>query len=209
MEIFLKNDSRIMTGNAKVPIPAKPGLISLADRTYNKRAGMMLHVIITMAVPFLLREPQLLVGTVVNGVLIYAALELYPRRYLGLLCILPSASAFAAGMLFGPFTIVLPCVIPAIFTGNALLIYSQIIASKSKSLAKKTCAIMGGIGLKVLVIGSFAILLVIAGIMPAMLILSFTWLQLFTAIFGTVSAIGLHKLARSKDDRSKHSSSMN
>lgn len=75
----------------------------------------------SFAIPFLLGQPQLLVGTIVNASLFIAALFL-PANFLYPVMIFPSLGVISRGLLFGPFTHFLLLMTPFIWIGNWLLI---------------------------------------------------------------------------------------
>jgi len=78
---------------------------------------------VLLIVPFLLGEPQMLIGTVVNAVLIYIAFnfkehKLFPAIFL------PSLATLIRGIIFGPFTPFLVAFIPFIWIANTILIFT-------------------------------------------------------------------------------------
>ncbi|MGC9310922.1 MAG: hypothetical protein ACP5E4_04350 [Candidatus Aenigmatarchaeota archaeon] len=76
-----------------------------------------------LLMPLLLFQSQFLLGTVVNAMLISGALYLKGKEMLPLI-ILPSIGTLAKGVLFGPLTVNLIYMLPFIWMGNAVLIYS-------------------------------------------------------------------------------------
>lgn len=72
-------------------------------------------------IPFLISQPQLLTGIIVNTLLFVAASRLKPKALLPLL-ILPSLGAFSHGALFGPLTMFLIYFLPIIWLGNYALV---------------------------------------------------------------------------------------
>ena len=80
-------------------------------------------VSIAVLVPLLFRHPQLLVGSIVNFMLVMAAINIRGWKKIIPLIVLPSVSAAVGGYLFGPFTIFLVYLIPVIWIGNAILVF--------------------------------------------------------------------------------------
>ena len=80
-------------------------------------------VSIAVLVPLLFRQPQLLVGSIVNFMLVMAAINIRGWKKIIPLIVLPSVSAAVGGYLFGPFTIFLVYLIPVIWIGNAILVF--------------------------------------------------------------------------------------
>lgn len=78
---------------------------------------------LSFAIPFFIPQPQLLTGSLVNAFIIFAALRFKGKNILPVI-LLPSIAAFSRGLLFGPFTPFLAYLIPFIWTGNALLLFS-------------------------------------------------------------------------------------
>lgn len=79
--------------------------------------------LIGIFIPFLLQHPQLLVGSVVNFVLIMAAINVKGWGKIISLIVLPSISALLGTYLFGPFKVFLLYMIPFIWIGNAVLVF--------------------------------------------------------------------------------------
>ena len=80
-------------------------------------------IFLSMAIPFFLEKPQLLVGSVVNGLLILAALNIREEKNLLPIILLPSLATLFRGLVFGSFTFLLIYMIPFIWIGNYALIY--------------------------------------------------------------------------------------
>ena len=71
------------------------------------------------AIPFVIAQPQLFTGTIVNA-LIFTASEKLDRKSLYPILFLPSLGAITHGVLFGPQTIFLVYFLPFIWLGNYL-----------------------------------------------------------------------------------------
>ena len=72
-------------------------------------------------VPFLIAQPQLFTGAVVNALLYIAADRLDKKNLLPLL-VLPSLGAVSHGVLFGPQTVLLVFFLPCIWLGNLAMV---------------------------------------------------------------------------------------
>lgn len=73
------------------------------------------------AIPFLVSQPQLLTGTLVNLGLIYIALNFKKNELLPAI-LLPSLAAFLHGVIWGPLSPYLAVMMPLIWLGNASLV---------------------------------------------------------------------------------------
>lgn len=94
---------------AKITAIAKDQLLS-----------QVLAPIVVFTIPFVLSGPQLLVGTLVNGILFYSA-QKSDQKFLWAVAALPSLGALTHGVLFGKFTPFLLYFLPFIWIGNIVL----------------------------------------------------------------------------------------
>jgi len=155
---------------------------------------MVLYSLVCFFAPFAIGHPQLLVGVLVNAALIMAALNLRSYKLLPVI-LLPSIGVLTKGMIFGPFTIFLIYMIPFIWIGNAILVYSF----KKFNLEKKmnkwlTLAI--GVVLKTGFLFSIAFVLVKLSVLPAIFMTTMGLFQLYTAVLGGVLAFSLQAVKR-------------
>lgn len=145
---------------------------------------------------------QLIVGSIVNTCLIVAALNLKGwKKILGVVT-MPSISTILSGYVFNAATTVyMICMIPAIWIGNFVLVYSfkSIMINKNKNYF---LAGLVGIIAKVFII--FAFFLVIKGIvnMPDKIATNLqkamSLTQCITATIGTFIAFAIYKLETRK-----------
>jgi len=130
--------------------------------------------------PFFLYFSQPLLGTVVNASLIGGALYLKGKKLVPLI-VLPSLVTLSRGLLFGSLTLFLAYMLPFIWAGNAILIFSvkffHLNLKKSYLFAS-----MFGSGLKFAFIFSSALVLYILGIIPVAFLVTMGLIQLFTAV---------------------------
>lgn len=139
---------------------------------------------------------QLIVGSIVNAALIVTAINLKGWKILGVVT-MPSISTIFSGYVFGTSSTYLTWMIPAIWIGNFILVFSFKYFMLNKNMNYFLAAVIGII-LKVLVIaGSFQILNAF-GIFPEKLILNLqtamSLTQLITACIGTIIAFVIYKI---------------
>ncbi len=151
-------------------------------------------VLLGAAVPFFLRRPQLLVGSVVNFTLAVAALRVYDWRKTVPLIFLPGASAAASGFLFGPATPFLFYLLPFIWAGNALYV-AAIRIGRKKGGVFLPVSLPSAALIKAAVIFLPASLLIRLGLVPAALTSAMGWIQLLTALIGGAAAFVLKAIA--------------
>ena len=139
---------------------------------------------------------QLIVGSIVNAALIVTAINLKGWKILGVVT-MPSISTIFSGYVFGTSSTYLTWMIPAIWIGNFILVFSFKYFMLNKNMNYFLAAVIGII-LKVLVIaGGFQILNAF-GIFPEKLILNLqtamSLTQLITACIGTIIAFVIYKI---------------
>lgn len=139
---------------------------------------------------------QLIVGSIVNAALIITAINLKGWKILGVVT-MPSISTIFSGYVFGTSSTYLTWMIPAIWIGNFILVFSFKYFMLNKNMNYFLAAVIGII-LKVLVIaGGFQILNAF-GIFPEKLIsnlqTAMSLTQLITACIGTIIAFVIYKI---------------
>jgi len=75
--------------------------------------------VLGFSIPFVISQPQLITGTIVNS-LFFIASEKLDKKALYPVLVLPSLGAFFHGVLFGPLTLFLIYFLPFIWIGNYL-----------------------------------------------------------------------------------------
>ncbi len=159
-------------------------------------AEYAVYTAVAFAVPFLIGQPQLVVGTLVNTALILSALNLKNNKVLPVI-LLPSVAVLARGLIFGPFTMYLLYTIPFIWIGNSVLVYSI----KRLYLANgvnKYLALALSIMAKVLIIYLSATLLIGLEILPKIFTTAMGTFQLITAVLGCILALSAQKLIKAR-----------
>jgi len=155
---------------------------------------MFLYSWIAFFLPFVLPQPQLVVGITVNALLVLAALNLKGYRLLPVI-LLPSLGVLASGFVFGVNNQYLLYMIPFIWAGNALFVYlikkAQLVKKMNRWLA------LGGaaISKSALLFGA-AFALVSISAVPAIFLTSMGIFQLYTAIGGGVAGFALHEVKK-------------
>lgn len=148
-----------------------------------------IYIVGSFALPFLLGHPQLLVGILINTFLVLGALHMKKYSLLPLI-FLPSVAVLARGLIFGPFTIYLVYMLPAIWLGNFLLIwgikYFYLTKTWNRFLSLGIAATM-----KFLLIFMIAWILIFLNILPKIFFTTMGLIQLGTAAAGGILAIGI------------------
>lgn len=134
------------------------------------------------SIPFIFGGPQILVGSLVNALLVRAALTMPAKRAIPV-ALAPSAGAVMHGVLFGPFSVFIVYFMPFIWTGNMILIY---VYRTGLNYAAKvvTAATAKGVFLF-----AFAYLLYSMRIVPRVFLESMGIMQVITAALGGCLAL--------------------
>ncbi|MBU0574570.1 MAG: hypothetical protein ABIJ26_06880 [Candidatus Margulisiibacteriota bacterium] len=162
------------------------------ERAYeiSKTAEMIEYIalaVIAIALPLVLKHPQLLVGSAVNFALILAAINMRGWPKMLPLIILPSVSALAGGYLFGVFTAEQAYFIPFIWIANTLLVLlikKLYVSQKKNYLAAITAAGIMKAGFL------FAAALALSALVeiPVVFLTAMGGLQLITVLIGGLAA---------------------
>jgi hypothetical protein len=142
-------------------------------------------------IPMFLKQPQFLVGSVVNMALVLAALNLRGTKLLPVV-LFPSLGVIAGGYIFGGFSIYMVYILPFIWLGNALIV----LAFKYANLKEKMpffSTLWIAAGAKTAVILGSAFVLVSLAIVPKAF-MDMGLLQLFTALVGGTMAFAVQKI---------------
>ena len=152
----------------------------------NEYRHTLVYTLIAFFLPFLLGHPQWIVGIVVNAMLILGATNVKGVKLLPII-VAPALGALTRGLIFGPFTIYLVYMIPFIWVGNAILVYTF------KKLAYVPAAAVGAVA-KSLFLFLAAFTLFKLGIIPVVFVTAMGIIQLATAIGGSVLAYGAKRV---------------
>lgn len=150
-----------------------------------RRGEMVCLASIAFLLPLTLGGPQILVGTLVNAVLIYAALQYRFTRVLPIV-VLPSIAVLSRGVMFGALTPVLMVLLPYIWTANVLLVAGIRLANTRGYPV--WIALIVSVAAKVGFLFASTALLADSGLVPRAMILAMGQTQLVTALLGALIA---------------------
>lgn len=157
--------------------------------------GKLLSVVFGVQ-SFVATNSQLIVGSIVNCALVVSAINLKGWKKILFVVTMPSVSTIASGYIFGPLSMPMIYMIPAIWAGN----FTLILAFKYLMLNKKQnyfLAGLVGIIVKVAIIFGYFSVLNAFGVFPAKAVAtlqkSMSLIQLITATVGTILAFGIYK----------------
>jgi hypothetical protein len=162
---------------------------------YNEYLEIALYALVLLFVP-LFHSHQLIVGTIVNALLIKAALN-HSMKKMFVLAFLPSLSVISTGFLFGSLTPLILLMVPFIWISNLLIIFvtKKLFVAKTKNYFKST--LIASIG-KALFLFCGVIIMFFLGLVPVALISVFSFMQLITAESGAI-IVGISKLKKRKN----------
>jgi hypothetical protein len=147
----------------------------------NENTQIALIYLIAFCVPFLFKQPQLLIGSIVNFLLILSVARFGIKKIIPLVFI-PSISSFLNGVLFGTFTPYLIYMIPFIAMGNLIYVFSF-----KYSRSKFIRVILSSL-LKASFLFSCTYILVNTLHIPQIFLTTMGAIQLFTALVGGIFA---------------------
>ena len=192
----------------------KEGILSKTAYDFSKKVDVIQTIIIALlaflvptflgkllsiifgAQSFVATNSQLIVGSIVNCALVVSAINLKGWKKILFVVTMPSISTIASGYIFGPLSMPMVYMIPAIWAGNFALIYAfkYIMLKKEKNYF---LAGVVGIVAKVAIIFGFFSILNAFGVFPAKAVAtlqkSMSLIQLITATVGTMLAFGIYK----------------
>ena len=144
---------------------------------------------------------QLIIGSIVNSALVLAALNLKGWKKIVLVTTMPSISTIVSGYIFGPVSVPMLYMMPAIWLGNFALIFSfKYLILKKKNYYWVSAVV--GIIAKVLIIFGLFNLIKLFGVFPAKAVptlqKSMGLIQLITATIGCVIGYVIYKIEGAK-----------
>lgn len=172
-------------------------LANLQDYTlsnFHQYFEMVVYSVVCFFIPLMIGHPQLAVGITVNALLVTSALNLKGYKLLPVI-MAPALGALSRGVLFGPFTVYLVYMIPFIWIGNTILVFSF----KWINLGLKKnylITLIAGSALKSSFLFLSALLLYKLGIIPVMFLTAMGVMQLATALAGGLAAYPLHHIKK-------------
>ncbi len=197
----------------------KEGILSRTAYDFSKKVDVIQTIIIALLallVPtflgkllstvfgiqsFVATNSQLIVGSIVNTALVVSAINLKGWKKIVFVVTMPSIATILSGYIFGPLSMPMVYMIPAIWAGNFALVYSF----KFLMLAKKQNYFLAGfvgIIVKVAIIFGYFSILNAFSVFPAKAVAklqySMGFIQLITATIGTLIAFGIYKIEAKK-----------
>lgn len=136
---------------------------------------------IAFLIPFVLKQPQIIIGTVVNFLLIFSISKYSFKKILPIL-FLPSIASLLNGVLFGSFTIYLLYLIPFIILSNVIFVLSF------KYIKYKYLNVGIAALLKACFLFSCAYILFKTIHIPEIFLTTMGLIQLYTALLGGILA---------------------
>ena len=153
----------------------------------------LIYSLICFFVPFLFSH-QFAVGIVVNCTLILAALNLKNYKMIPAI-IFPSLGVLAAGAVFGNFTNYLVYLIPVIWIGNTILVFSMKYLYLQKNISRWVVLLIGA-SAKALFLFTSAYIFFSFEIVPKIFLTTMGLYQLYTALIGGIFAISIQTLKK-------------
>ena len=141
---------------------------------------------LAFTIPLLFSSPQLVTGTIINGLLFLATERLSKKEIIPLI-VLPSLGAIIHGVLFGPQTVFLYYFLPFIWIGNYILVAVFSVFNKQPYSIRIGISAVA----KYLILQLFAQLYFKNGIVPAVFVSSMGYIQLITALAGGLLTYGI------------------
>ncbi len=173
-------------------------LVNLSNLSVNINHSVMkemgefsLYSVFSFVFPFLLSGSQLFMGTMINMTLLGGALYLKGKKLIPLI-VLPSLGVLSRGIIFGPMTIFLVFMLPFIWIGNSILIFSVKLFHLKLKKSYVFSSVFGS-GLKFAFLFSSALVLYVLGIIPAPFLIAMGLMQLITAVSASLIVWPINK----------------
>lgn len=147
----------------------------------NENIQLSVVYVLAFTIPFILKQPQLLIGSIINFILIYSISKYDLKKILPLLFV-PSIATLLNGVLFGTFTIYLVYLIPFIAISNLIYVLSF------KYIHIKYLGIMAASLVKACFLFSCAYILFNTIHIPEIFLTTMGIIQLYTALIGGILA---------------------
>ena len=170
------------------------GILTLASAKQSRLAETGEFLLLSMTsfiFPFLLSN-QLMVGIAVNASLMGGALYMKGKNLIPVI-ILPSMGLLARGIVFGPATLYLLYMIPFIWLGNTILVFSLKLFHLRMKKAYIPSALAASV-LKTALLFSTAFALYSIGMIPVEFLAAMGIMQLATAACASVAMAPIEKI---------------
>ena len=158
----------------------------------NEAIEVVLYSLAGFFLPFMLAHPQWLVGTIVNAMIISAAMSVKGHKLLPVI-MLPSLGVLAAGLIFEQFTPFLLYMIAFIWIGNSLLIGTFKFLNIHKKRDYSSTLIIGA-AVKSIFLFIAAFVMFKFGLLPVVFLSAMGIMQWITVISGGALAFGFEKI---------------
>lgn len=147
----------------------------------NEKLQLSIVYVLAFTIPFIFKQPQLLIGSIINFLLIFSISQFGFKKIIPVL-LLPSLASFLNGVLFGVFTPYLLYLMPFIMLSNLILVLT-VKYVKTKYLNIGIAAL-----LKACFLFSAAYILFHTIHLPEIFLTTMGLIQLYTALIGGVLA---------------------
>lgn len=164
-------------------------LFNKSDSIRSFWIDLLIYAVVSFTIPFIVGYPQLLVGSIVNTILVLAALNLKTSHWLPI-AVLPSLGVLARGLVWGPFMFYLVILLPFIWIANMLFIGMIQYFITQKQFRYWTGLLMASV-VKASALGLVAVALFSFDLIPLPVLVFLSLLQLITALIGGILASGV------------------
>ncbi|MEM3610033.1 MAG: hypothetical protein QW076_03985, partial [Candidatus Anstonellales archaeon] len=161
-----------------------------------ENAEIFYYTLVAFSLPFVIShtQQQFMVGTVVNAMLVLAALNIRGYKILPII-ILPSIAVFLAAALFGQETKFILYLMPFIWVGNSILVLGIKYLHFRKKMNEIVAYIISSF-LKASFLFLSSLILVFINLIPAQFLTIMGIMQLMTALSGCVVGALIQRLKR-------------
>jgi len=143
----------------------------------SEKLQLLVVYILAFTVPFIFKQPQLLIGSIINFILIFSISKFGLKKIIPVL-FLPSLASFLNGVLFGVFTPYLLYLMPFIVLSNLILVLTI------KYVKMKYLNVVIATLLKTCFLFSAAYILFSTIHLPEIFLTTMGLIQLYTALIG-------------------------
>lgn len=154
---------------------------NLKQILFNEKFQLTVVYILAFSIPFIFKQPQLLIGSIINFILVFSVSKYGLKKIIPVL-FLPSLASFLNGVLFGVLTPYLLYLMPFIVLSNLILVLT-VKYIKIKYLNVGIAAL-----LKACFLFSAAYILFNTIHIPEIFLTTMGLIQLYTALIGGILA---------------------
>jgi hypothetical protein len=165
-------------------------VLNLSEYTnYYESFELFALTLVAFIFPFLIGHPQYLVGIIVNSMLILSALNLKSYKILPVV-LAPSLGVLAKGLVFGSLSKFLLLLIPSIWIGNLILVFTFKAFRLKHKRSYFSTLVYASFFKSIFLFGS-ALILYKFGLIPVIFLTAFGVIQLLTSLGGGFLAYGI------------------